>query len=324
MDRDLENQLWLENEYAKKHVHRLIIQEMKDTPETYSMLRHAEDILLRWAQSYSDYDSKAARKAALLDKYDLEDGLDLSPAVEHVVACVVRSGYTTLNNIAMMCLNLGGEDLSERQQMDLACEAISMIADSDLYDIRKPNTLIMVKSCVVLSEALRDHIDHTTYIPPLVIPPKHLTRNNATPYYSYMGESLILGSKFNYHSEDICLDVINTQNQVPLALSMDFMACYTEPEPNHTEKAAEKGKSLLPEELLMAQINWAKYQKQCKFFAHLLNRLGNRIYLGNKVDKRGRLYCSGYHVSPQGSSYRKAIVELADAEMVEVPSQYCI
>ena len=324
MDRDLENQLWLENEYAKKHVHNLIIQELKGTPETYNMLCHAEDILLQWAQSESNYDSKAARKAALLDKYDLEDGFDLSPAVEHVVACVVRSGYTTLNNVAMMCLNLGGDDLSERQKMDLACEVISMIADSDLYDIRKPNTLIMVKSCVVLSEALRDHIDHTTYIPPLVIPPKHVTHNSATPYYSYMGESLILGSKFNYHDEEICLDVVNTQNHVPLALSMDFMACYEEPEPDHVAKAAEKGKTLLPEELLMAKDNWAKYQKQCKFFAHLLSRLGNRIYLGNKVDKRGRLYCSGYHVSPQGSSYRKAIVELADAEMVEVPSQYCI
>jgi len=322
---DLENQLWLENEYAKKHIHRLIIEELKATPETHNMLRHAEDILLQWAQSESAYDSKAARKAALLGKYEDDKGLvDLSGAVEHVVACVVRSGYTTLNNIAMMCLNLGGDDLSERQSMDLACEVISMIADSDLYDIRKPNTLIMVKSCVVLSESLRDHIDQTTYIPPLVVPPKHLTRNNASPYYSYMGESLILGSKFNYHDEEICLDVINTQNAVPLALSMDFVACYDEPEPDHAAKAAEKGKTLLPEELLMAKNNWQKYQKQCKFFAHLLSRLGNRIYLGNKVDKRGRLYCSGYHVSPQGSSYRKAVVELADAEMVEVPSQYRI
>ena len=43
---------------------------------------------------------------------------------------------------------------------------------------------------------------------------------------------------------------------------------------------------------------------------------GNRFWLTNKVDTRGRLYAQGYHISTQGSAFKKAMIEFADEEIV--------
>ena len=314
-----DNQLWLEHEYAKRHIHKLIIDDIRTAPKLVTKLTKGVNVLLDWLNEESAYESKANRKTALRIRYTTDEGLlDLMPLVEYVVATVVRGGYTTINNIAMSCRKI--THLTDRQALDLACEVISLLADTDLYDITKPTELIMVKSLVVLSDDVLEHIEQTCYTPPLVIPPKKVIRNWDTPYYTYAGESLILGSTLNFHEGDICLDVINIQNSIPLALSTDFMACYQEPEPDHKAKALkERGNKLTKIELVMAEKNWERYQNQCVFFSYLLEGLGNRIYLGNKVDKRGRMYCSGYHVSPQGNSYRKAVVELADKESIDIP-----
>lgn len=314
-----QNQLWLEHEYAKRHIHKLIIDDIRTAPKLVNKLTKGVEVLTDWLNEDSAYESKANRKTALRIRYTTDEGLlDLMPLVEYVVATVVREGYTTINNIAMACRKI--THLTDRQALDLACEVISLVADTDLYDITKPSDLIMVKSLVVLSDDVLEHIESTTYVPPLVRPPRKLVQNWDTPYYTYSGESLILGSSLNFHEGNICLDVLNIQNNVPLALSTDFMACYQEPEPDHAAKAMEEhGKKLSKIELLMAEKNWQWYQNQCVFFTYLLEGLGNRIYLGNKVDKRGRMYCSGYHVSPQGNSYRKAVVELADKEVIGIP-----
>ena len=51
-------------------------------------------------------------------------------------------------------------------------------------------------------------------------------------------------------------------------------------------------------------------------FILMLNQ-GNRFYETHKVDKRGRLYSIGYHLNTQGSAFQKAMIELADEEIVE-------
>lgn len=44
---------------------------------------------------------------------------------------------------------------------------------------------------------------------------------------------------------------------------------------------------------------------------------GNKFWMTHRPDFRGRLYSQGYHVNTQGNSFRKAIVELAEPEIVE-------
>ena len=44
---------------------------------------------------------------------------------------------------------------------------------------------------------------------------------------------------------------------------------------------------------------------------------GNRFYLTHKVDKRGRIYAQGYHITTQGTAFKKAMIELAEPEFIE-------
>ena len=43
---------------------------------------------------------------------------------------------------------------------------------------------------------------------------------------------------------------------------------------------------------------------------------GNRFWLTNKVDTRGRLYVQGYHISTQASGHKKSSIEFANEEIV--------
>jgi DNA-directed RNA polymerase len=50
----------------------------------------------------------------------------------------------------------------------------------------------------------------------------------------------------------------------------------------------------------------------------ILEGFSNEFYLTHRYDKRGRVYCQGYHVTYQGTPWNKAVLELADKEIIEV------
>ena len=60
-----------------------------------------------------------------------------------------------------------------------------------------------------------------------------------------------------------------------------------------------------------------KYDRTAKDVIDLLVKEGNEFYLTHKYDKRGRIYCQGYHVTYQGAPWNKACIEFADQEIIE-------
>jgi DNA-directed RNA polymerase len=50
----------------------------------------------------------------------------------------------------------------------------------------------------------------------------------------------------------------------------------------------------------------------------ILEEYGNEFYLTHRYDKRGRVYCQGYHISYQGNAWNKSVIELADKEIIEL------
>ena len=309
----MNKQEWLEYTYSKKHISNLILDDLQNNLEVVKLIEDTVSKLTEWAYSPSKYQSKDDRKSALIDKYTARDGLDLTNLVEKVLVLVTLKLDMVLQELIMACTI---DDLDERNKIILSAEVIAICAENNLFDIEKEGVFWYASAKYEVDSNVREHINQTTYLPPLIIPPNPITNNTDTPYYTYESESMILGHSLNYHNKDICLDVINIQNNVPLALSRSFMAIYEEPEPDH---AAKSDKPLTKRQIRLAEKQWQRYESQCQFFNELLSGFGNRIYLGNKVDKRGRLYASGYHISPQGNSYRKAVLELADAEMIEIP-----
>ena len=136
----------------------------------------------------------------------------------------------------------------------------------------------------------------------MVCEPNELTNNYSSGYLTH-NDSLILG-KGNHHEGDICLDVLNKQNQTALRLDTDFLS-KVEEEPTFTLDTGEKIDM------------WHQFKVQSYQFYTLIAKQRNHFYLTHKVDKRGRIYAQGYHISSQGSSFKKASIELAKQELVE-------
>ena len=68
------------------------------------------------------------------------------------------------------------------------------------------------------------------------------------------------------------------------------------------------------------EIAVAAFDKMLNQTAMLLPDLIDRtIYITNKWDKRGRMYAQGYHITTQGSEYKKCMVDLEASCVIDIP-----
>ena len=201
--------------------------------------------------------------------------------------------------------------MSSRLKLSDRTEAITTVAElmavlcaTDAFDITKESKMasLMVISRIPLPDSLISFIENSQFLPPMVCEPLELTHNYSSGYLTH-NDSLILGSG-NHHDGDICLDVLNTMNKVALSMDTDFLSTVEET-PTFDLDTLEKVDQ------------WRRFKKQSYEFYLLIATQGNRCYLTHKVDKRGRIYASGYHISTMGSAFKKACLELADAELVD-------
>jgi hypothetical protein len=116
--------------------------------------------------------------------------------------------------------------------------------------------------------------------------------------------SLILGGKHNHHDGNLCLDHLNRMNAVQLKLNRPFLRKYEEAPTFALDTQAKKEQ-------------WESFITNSYRAYIKLVKGGNRFYLCHRYDKRGRCYAEGYHISTQGSSFKKAIIQLAQPELVE-------
>jgi len=182
-------------------------------------------------------------------------------------------------------------------------ELLAVLCQTDAFDIDKPDKMasLEIVSRMQLPANLVAFIENSEYLPPMVCKPLELTHNYSSGYLTH-NDSLILGTG-NHHDGDICLDVLNLMNSVALRLDTDFLS-QVEEEPTFELDSQEK------EDL------WADFKRQSYVFYNLMVQCGNKFYLNHKVDKRGRIYCSGYHITTQGTAFKKASIELAHEEIV--------
>ena len=127
--------------------------------------------------------------------------------------------------------------------------------------------------------------------------PKTITEN-----YTDEEGSMFLGSKFNYHNGNICLDHINRMNAVGLQLNIPFL--------NNTKEEPKKVITNLNQ-----QIQWGKFAADSLMTYVTIGK--KEFHLLHKYDARGRCYSEGYHVNYQGSSFKKAIIQLANKEIIK-------
>ena len=301
----------IEETFSKKFIIQKAIDDLLTCESIIAKLNKGVEILYSWFNQEHAVD-KSLRLLALQQ-------LDVNELVEHTVALVALhcSKPMKLVSIASMCIS-HLKMVDKVDAIQTMAEVIAMLSDTDLFDCKKTEDGWVVLSRIGLDEDVLRYAYNAFYLPPMIIKPRTVRHNRDSGYITQRGESLILGYYENHHDDDICLDVLNTLNANEYELDTDLISNLSEEW--HREKLSqEEYMELSHEERLiydMDKSTWESYIQQGYKIQTLMLYHGNKFYLQNKVDKRGRIYTSGYHISPQGSSFKKAMINLAKKEIV--------
>ena len=154
-------------------------------------------------------------------------------------------------------------------------------------------------------------LDRFQYPLPLVVRPKHITKNTQTGYLaSGATGSVIL--KNNHTDDDVCLDHLNRMNSIKLCINLDT-AIMVKNKWRNLDKPKE-GESHL--DYQKRRKAFEKYTNHAYQVMALVCKEGNEFYLTHRYDKRGRVYVQGHYINPQGTEWNKACVEFQEQEII--------
>lgn len=190
----------------------------------------------------------------------------------------------------------------------LTADLILKCVEADLADWNTVSKQLIVK--FTITEDVQRDLDRYQYPLPMVVAPLRVRDNKDTGYFTSRN-SVIL--RKNHHEDDVCLDHLNRVNRVKFTINKDVVTMIKNrwrnldrPKPNETN-----------EDYMKRVKAFNKYDRTAHEVIRTITRYGSEFYLTHKYDKRGRVYCQGYHINYQGAPWNKAVIELADQEYVE-------
>ena len=201
--------------------------------------------------------------------------------------------------------------LPDSRASQLAADHLLLAAEKDLVNYNAALGVFIIQFDI--SQDIRDDLDRFQYPLPMVVEPRKLEHNKSTAHLSKEVKDGSVILRNNHHDEDVCLDHLNRMNRIKFALNNDVATMIKnswrnldKPKDGETKKDFEKRVRAFD-----------KYDRTAKDVMALVTQCGNEFYLTHKYDKRGRIYAQGYHISYQGAPWNKAVIELADRELVE-------
>ena len=231
----------------------------------------------------------------------IKHGLDPMFGFDLLVQMVLhkRAGVPVL--VGILRKHFKGDCQATADALLLACQI-------DLVDWNPMTRQFIVKYDI--TPDVQEELDTYQFPLPMVVPPKTLENNRDTGYYTSRN-SVIL--KDNHHEKDVCLDHLNQVNGVKLTLNAAVTSMIKnqwrnldKPKPGEERRDYDKRVKA-----------FEKYDRTAyQVMAHL-NIAGEEFYLTHKYDKRGRVYCQGYHVNYQGNTWNKAVIEFVQGEVVD-------
>lgn len=187
-------------------------------------------------------------------------------------------------------------------------DEIKRAAEADLVDWSPTLQQFIVK--IDITPDVQAEIDQYQYPLPMIVKPR-LVRDNRDTGYMLSSGSIIL--RKNHHDDDVCLDHINRMNRIRFSLDQDTARMI-----RNRWRNLDKPKTGETDNEFKKRVRaFEKYDRSSRAVMTKLLQYGNDFYLTHKYDKRGRSYCQGYHVNYQGAPWNKAVIELADKELVE-------
>ena len=297
----------LERTFAKKHLYKYLDTAMESD---YSMLiTKGEEIVNAWLDAwligYKDQCTTESYWQTKTKRLALLKELDIRVLVRDILGCIAldKEPVLLVSIAGQSAARLGWSD--RKESLTAVSELIAVLRLTEAFTItRSESDRMVVNSNMKLPSKLTNAIERSRYLPPMVSCPVDLDSNYQSAYRTF-NDTLLLG-KGNAHDGDICLDVLNTQNQIPMKLALDFL-CKVEEEPSVGSDMDDIDK----------QRNWLQFKVESYQTYSLMQNQGNRFYQPHKVDCRGRMYSQGYHITSQGGPFKKASLEFLNEEIVE-------
>lgn len=285
-----------EHFYSRKHIDKHIRTFLTTHPACVEKIEEGAKLLEKWVAT--DHFPSKNKLLAQLDVLAFSDLV--TDVFTEIAYCYKPQLYVSVT--AKLALRLG---FSERRDgIFVIAGIVAVLASTDVFDIIKPDKMAQMKveSRIILPQEIIDAISRSVFIPPLLVAPVQIKENWESGYLTF-NESRILG-KGNNHDGDICLDVINTQNSVGLKLVKELLVTLEEMPKNKPDTLDELDA-------------WEQFKLESYEIYHFILTKGNKFWLENGVDTRGRMYAKGYHITTQGSAFKKASIELQHEEIVE-------
>jgi hypothetical protein len=201
--------------------------------------------------------------------------------------CLMHETLTYQALIGMLSGKVSCEDPLDRAKC--AAEVIAVIGSTGLIEVQRKHSGYIVYTEFQLDDPIPVADRHQ----PLTSKPETKTTNQ------------LLGSRFKQHDKETCLDHINRMNSIGLQLNLPLLRTISEEATFELDTIQKKDQ-------------WDLFVSR-SYKAYLkLARGENKFWLEHAYDTRGRVYCEGYYVNYQGSSFKKAVCMLAKEEVVQL------
>lgn len=253
----------------------------------------------------------------------IEDKLGELDWIKDLEPTIVKHHYDVMGVLMLhmdrLSINALIEMLVSRDLIEISTSATTIVDtvinlfDHGLVDIDFDNKNRMyITTKILLTEEQAEKLDELQYKIPMIAPPLPTNQkgnNKGSGYYTKGSDSLILN---NNHEYDIDSTVLDRINSIPFTINVSLMKSIR----NHwkcMENLDDEGNPMIS---LETNTNFDRFEKGVFKTSALMINHGNKFYFTNKYDKRGRVYCCGYHLSFQGNSYAKAQLEFSNKQHI--------
>jgi hypothetical protein len=156
----------------------------------------------------------------------------------------------------------------------------------------------MVESSIELPTYLQESIRRTAYMPPSLVPVK--VHRNSNAGWKTLKKSIFL--KNNHHDGKAPLDFLSVLGSIPFSIDKNMLKYDEKDTWGDLDSDSLKNKE-------------REREGTIRVIKDMLKR-GNKFYFIHRADARYRTYAAGYQLSPQGSDYKKALLNLHKEEIL--------
>lgn len=226
---------------------------------------------------------------------------------------MLRVNRTSINAIIEMLISRNIQDVSLETKNVMDC--ILLLINTDLLEPEQDTKgRLYVTSTKTLTIEQAERLEELQYKLPMIVQPLKTNikgNNKGSGYYLKALDSLILN---NNHQYDIDSTILDRLNSIPFTINIDLMKSIRNSwKCMHQDNTLDEfNTSIHPDTL----DNFNNFEKSVFKSSSILINYGNKFYFTHKYDKRGRIYCCGFHLNYQGNAYAKAQIELSNKSLI--------